>query len=219
MMTMMMEATTMLQRNRIMPREQIEQLIEYLAATYPKAFFRSPHLKRPLKKNIIVDLEKDNVLDDDRRAAAVSFYMGDWNYERTLLAGAKRLDLNGKEVGTVTKEEQIEAQKRVQAGRQALKEKQASPVEVVRKLHADGTDELSKITAPPIVSPTMAKPKTPEPPPANGLAELRALWSNIDSMLSNTADASLQSAVAAAALKVFIAKANKLITTLEEKST
>jgi sRNA-binding protein len=50
-----MEETTM---TRLLPREMIEQLIEYLATTYPKTFFTSPHLKRPLKKNILLDLEK-----------------------------------------------------------------------------------------------------------------------------------------------------------------
>lgn len=59
---------------RTLPREVIEDLIVYLAATYPKAFFTQPHLKRPLKKNIVLDLERDRVLDDEKREAAVNFY-------------------------------------------------------------------------------------------------------------------------------------------------
>ena len=42
---------------RIFPREQLIEMIEYLATTFPRAIFTQSHLKRPLKKNIIVDLE------------------------------------------------------------------------------------------------------------------------------------------------------------------
>ena len=91
------------------PREQLEELIQHLATTYPKAFFVQPYLKRPLKKNILLDLERDRILDDDRREAALNFYTRDWNYEHTLQAGAKRIDLNGKEVGIVTELEEREA--------------------------------------------------------------------------------------------------------------
>ena len=44
---------------RIFPREQIEEMIEYLAQMYPKAFFTQPNLKRPLKRNIVLDLGKE----------------------------------------------------------------------------------------------------------------------------------------------------------------
>jgi sRNA-binding protein len=73
---------------RILPRETLEELVAYLAATYPKAFFTQPQLKRPLKKNVIVDLERDNILDDEKREAAVSFYQREWHYEWTLIVGA-----------------------------------------------------------------------------------------------------------------------------------
>jgi hypothetical protein len=53
-------SAVMTMHTRTMPREQLEQLIEYLAATYPKAFFTQQHLKRPLKKNILLDLEKES---------------------------------------------------------------------------------------------------------------------------------------------------------------
>jgi len=43
----------MTMHRRIMPREQIEELIEYLASMHPKTFFTQKHLKRPLKKNIL----------------------------------------------------------------------------------------------------------------------------------------------------------------------
>jgi ProP effector len=207
---------------RTLPREQIRELIDYLAATYPKAFFTQPLLKRPLKKNILLDLEKDHILDDEKREAALSFYQRDWYYEGALVAGARRIDLNGDEVGTVTEQEQIEARKRIKAGKELHYEKLKAlgPVEIVRKLHAAGkvtTDQLRKIPAPPIASPaTMTKP---EPVSTNGgdLTQLRTLLGNIDSILAKTEDPSLQSALAAAMLKVFIAEATKLIAVLEAR--
>jgi sRNA-binding protein len=212
---------------RTFPRESLDEMIEYLAAAYPKAFFTQSQLKIPLKKNIILDLEKDRVLDDEKRQSAVRFYQQDWGYQRMLVAGAKRIDLNGQTVGTVTEQEEIEARKRVQTEKQEHREKvkTQSPITVVRNLHANGkisTDQLSKITAPPLNKEIpMVKTKTPEhtptPAPTNGagLAQLRALWAYVDALHSQT-NATLQAAVTAAALKVFVAEANKLIATLEE---
>jgi sRNA-binding protein len=71
--------------NITLPREALVELVEYLAATYPKAFFTRSHQKQPLKKNIVADLERDRVLDDDKRGAAISYYTRDWAYENCLL--------------------------------------------------------------------------------------------------------------------------------------
>src|SRR5215510_5611624 len=40
-------------------REESEEVIRQLAATYPKCFFEDPKLRQPLKKTIITDLQKD----------------------------------------------------------------------------------------------------------------------------------------------------------------
>ena len=208
---------------RTFPREKIEQMIEYLADKYPKAFFTRPQLKRPLKRNIVDDLEKDQVLDQERRNAAISFYTQDWNYEHALQVGAKRVDLSGKEIGTVTQLEQKEALDRVRIKKAALYGK-SNPIDVMRQLHANGqisTDQLSKITAPPLPKddPPMMKSKTATPPSAESdgteLTQLRALWGNIDGILMKAEDEQLQAALAVPALKVFIAEAEKLIETLE----
>lgn len=194
-------------------------MIAYLADKYPKTFFTQAQLKRPLKRNIVDDLEKDRVLDQERRSAAISFYTQDFNYERALQAGAKRVDLNGKEVGTVTTLEQKEALDRVRIKKQAQREKQ-NPVTVMRRMHANGvisTDQLSKLSAPPLEKTSaMTKTKTTTPD-MNGaeLAQLRALWSNIDSILSKTEDSKLQAALAVPALKVFVVEAQKFIATFE----
>jgi sRNA-binding protein len=209
---------------KIYPREELVTTIQYLADKYPKAFFTQPALKRPLKRNIVDDLEKDGVLDADRRSAAFSFYTADWNYERALQVGAKRIDLNGKEVGTVTQLEQKEALDRVRIQKEARHEKNrlAGPIEVVRKLHANGkipTDQLSKITAPALErNVPMVKTKNHDAPQMNGaeLTQLRALWGSIDGLLDKAEDSQLQTALAVPALKLFVAEASKLIASIEE---
>ena len=64
------------------PREQIEEFILFLAAKYPKTFFTKPRLKLPLKKNILIDLERNGDLDNEKREAAINFYTQDWNYQQ-----------------------------------------------------------------------------------------------------------------------------------------
>ena len=181
------EKTKMLYR-RPLPRDHLEALVEHLAATYPKTFFTEKSLKRPLKKNILADLEKDRVLDDEQREAAVSFYTKDWNYEWTLLAGAKRINLSGEEVGVVTELEAREAQNRVRAQKEEHRRALASrhsPAEHARSLLADGkipTDLLSKINAVPLPMP-ISQPQpfisTSSPPadpvaarPSNGVVRI-----------------------------------------------
>ena len=90
---------------RTFPRDDIMDFIHYLSGKYPACFFMEPSLKRPLKKNILDDLAKDNVLDADKREAAFGYYTQDWNYEYKLLAGAERIDLNGRKAGVVTEQE------------------------------------------------------------------------------------------------------------------
>jgi sRNA-binding protein len=228
---------------RPLPREQLDELIQFLATTYPKCFFTDKYQKRPLKKNILADLEKDRVLDDDRREAAVSFYLRGWNYEYCLQAGAKRIDLNGNEVGTVTETEAREASARVQAQKDELRKKR-NPIEVMRSLHATGqvsTDMLSKITAPPLpektVKPTLADvaalktPTAPPPPektmstpadaaalkkPSPELARLHTLWGTVDNIFENTPDPTLRNALGAVALRVLISESASLIGALEK---
>jgi hypothetical protein len=42
-------------------REEKEEGLRILVETYPKCFFAPPHLRRPLKRNIIADLQRDGV--------------------------------------------------------------------------------------------------------------------------------------------------------------
>ena len=111
-----MQETAQMLHRRLFPREQLEDFVSELVFSYPKCFVTDSRLKRPLKKNIMLDLEKDKFLDDEKREAAIAFYTRDWNYERKLEAGAKRIDLDGKEAGTVTETEEREAKERVRPG-------------------------------------------------------------------------------------------------------
>jgi sRNA-binding protein len=196
--------------SRIFPRDEIESFIEYLAEKYPACFFTNSTLKRPLKKNIILDLEKDNTLDADKREAAIGFYTKDWNYEHKLQAGVERIDLDGKRAGTVTEQEHTEAMQRVATQKAAAYNKQKlqfrDPIEVTRSLHDQGrisTDQLSKIPAP-------MKPKFD---PA--LERLQSLLTNASAVLQKT-DPMLRTAVLTASLRVLIAETEKVISSQEQ---
>jgi sRNA-binding protein len=99
-------------------REESEAVIAALAESYPRCFFTNPQQRRPLKKNIVADLQKDGFgAASELLTAAISWYESHFSYQHNLQAGTKRVDLRGREVGTVTREEQLAAQKKVQGDR------------------------------------------------------------------------------------------------------
>jgi sRNA-binding protein len=184
----------------IYPRPDLEDFVTYLADKYPKCFVVDPRMRRPLKRDIITDLQKEKVLDDDRVAAAVSFYTRNWTYQKCAIqAGLERVDLNGNKAGIVTELEQRTAQKRVQVEKQEISERNGEglPAVVVNK--------LSKGIAP------MKKPPAEKPPtdPTQRLQVLIAGLRDID-----TEDEGLRTALTAAALGVIVTEAQKLIDNL-----
>jgi sRNA-binding protein len=106
---------------RLFPKDYLEDLIDELADIYPKCFFTDPRDKRPLKKGITEDLANDHFKDRDERNAVINFYTRDWNYEWCLQAGTRRVDLEGREAGTVTEQEEREARERVRSQQQKIK--------------------------------------------------------------------------------------------------
>lgn|SRR5262249_29552529 len=105
-------------------REESEEAIRTLIDKYPKTFFEDPKLRRPLKRNIISDLQKDGVpLAHELITAALDWYQGHFGYLYSLRAGAKRLDLNGNEVATVTEQEHLAAQVKIKAGHEHQQQK------------------------------------------------------------------------------------------------
>ena len=171
----------------------------------------------------MVDLERDRVLDDEKREAAVSYYTKDFAYERSLQAGAKRIDLSGKEVGTVTEQEEREAKARVQAAKKEKREREAAnnapAITVMRRLHDNGqiaTDMLRKIDAPPITKEiTMAKTKPEFKTAASPFAGIRSLLDDAEKTLPERQD--LRRAYTIAGLRVVISECETAIADLEDR--
>jgi sRNA-binding protein len=96
---------------RPIPRERLEEAVGWLAGEYPKTFVLNGKLRLPLKIGIEADLRQDGA--DATAIAALEFYQQSWDYLQCLQAGAKRVDLDGVKVGTVTAQEASAAQKQL----------------------------------------------------------------------------------------------------------
>jgi ProP effector len=90
-------------------RHERDEAIGYLAAKFPKCFFENPAHRRPLKHSIVLDLEKESGLDREKLVQVLDWYESHFVYRRGMIAGAERVDLDGKKAGTVTPAEQREA--------------------------------------------------------------------------------------------------------------
>jgi ProQ/FINO family len=102
-------------------REESEAVVRMLVEKYPSAFFEDPRLRRPLKNDILRDLQEDGFpVARELMVAGVDWYMSHFGYQLALQAGARRLDLDGKEVSTVTEQECLNARKKVRDDRQRL---------------------------------------------------------------------------------------------------
>ena len=210
---------------RPIPRQTLDEYVEYLATKYPKCFFVDPRMRRPLKKTIVDDLRKERVLDDEKVEAATSFYMNHFGYQYQLRAGAERIDLDGSKVGVVTEQEQIGAEKKVREDKKRLNERGdiGLPVAVLNQLHAAGripTDALSKLTAPRIV-PQMKKPEPPKDdvipmmPGSDATADrLETLVASLHDI--NTRDKELKATLVIATANLVIAEAQKLLALTKE---
>jgi sRNA-binding protein len=118
-------------------REEIDATIRQLANNYPKCFFEDPRQRRPLKKSIAVDLQNDGFpAAYELIVSAIDWYMKNFSNQYALATGAKRIALDGKEVGTVTEQEHLNAQKKIEADKQTVGE---------RKLKSFKNDEAISI--------------------------------------------------------------------------
>ena len=208
------------------PRPMLEEYIEYLSTRYPKCFFVDSRMRRPLKKTIVADLQKDRVWDDEKIGAVANFYMNDFGYLYALTPGAERVDLDGNKAGTVTEQERVDAIKRVKAIKQRLSEKDKDiglPVAMMSRLHAAGqipTDALSKVTAPKVIP--MKKPPEPphdipdlEAPKSDLIAErMETLVASLHDI--NTRDRELKATLVIATANLIVAEAQKLLSLAKE---
>jgi sRNA-binding protein len=178
-----------------------------LADRYPRCFFDDPRQRLPLAKNLLTDLQKDGFpVASELLTAALDWYQGHFGYLYRLQAGARRFGLDGSEVGTVTEQEQANAQKKVAEGKAKVRSWQADPVRTLNGLHAAGRiadDQLKKLDAPPM-------PVRPTPTSAPELAPVYKALTEANAALAS-ASARLRSAIVAAALGVVIEEAQRVI--------
>jgi sRNA-binding protein len=200
-------------------REESEQIIFMLCKHYPGCFFEKH--RRPLKKNITTDIIRDQGFDVSPEAitAAVSWYMTNFSYEQTLIAGAKRVDLEGNEVGTVTEPEAIAAQQRMTEINKKRNEqaKEAGPVRVLSQMYADGKisdDTVKKLDAPPVPP----KNKTAHTAPAPEFVPLYEVLANANTVIININDPTMRTAVLKTLLDLVITKFQQVRKELEERT-
>ncbi len=187
-------------------RQELEDGIQMLAEKYPKCFFTIPRQRRPLKKNIVADLQKDGIsMAIELIGASVDWYKSHISYQYSLEAGAKCLDLEGKEAGTVTELEQRAAQKKILEIHEKLAER--NPIKTTPSLVAAGRipeNQLKKIDAP-IMSKTMA-PVRPELMPLH-----EAVLAANTAMSTPVSNGNVRAAITAAVIGVVIQEAQRII--------
>lgn len=93
-------------------REEGEQVTLMLYKHYPACFFEEGKLRRPLKHGITADIIKNDFqVAPELIIAVVNFYKNHMGYKMQTVAGSKRIDLDGRETGTVTEQEAMDAKR------------------------------------------------------------------------------------------------------------
>ena len=197
-------------------RQEVEHAVHVLATKYPKGFFEDPKLRRPLKKNLVVDLQKDGCpLTAEEMSTAIDWYENHFAYQYALQAGAKRVDLNGKEVGTVTELESRNARNYIAERKRAMNE---------RNLNLAPPTTTSLVVAGRIPDDALRKidlPSEPSPMTATKADPLARLQGQVDALrrVIEVSEPTMQMALMAAGLKVVIAEAENMITDLDHRPT
>jgi sRNA-binding protein len=104
-------------------REDRDRAIQALAREYPKTFFVIGERRKPLKHDIDKDIEADIAKDNDHPLLdydigdALAWYQSHVGYQKACsIAGASRLDLQGKPVSKITVNEARDAEEQAQEG-------------------------------------------------------------------------------------------------------
>jgi sRNA-binding protein len=183
-------------------RQELEDCLLMLAERYPRCFFVNPRLRQPLKKNIEADLQRDGFATPELISASVDWYKSHISYQYNLETGAKRLDLDGKEAGTVTESEYHAAQKKILEIKETMASLNAirttSNLVTARRIPED---QLKKIDAP-MTKPTMQPELTP-------LYE--AILAANSAMSAPMGNSDVRAAVTAAVIGVVIAEAQRIL--------
>jgi sRNA-binding protein len=138
---------------RQLNREEIETIIALLAKHYPACFFLEPKQRRPLKKNIVADIQREGFpIDSAFLTQAVTWYEQRFAYQYALQAGACRVNLDGKEVAVVTEQEYHAARRYIADRKEEMSLR--DPIRTTIALHKAGAvpdDALRKIPAPAVM--------------------------------------------------------------------
>ena len=101
--------------------------VELLRAYFPQAF-RAPNDIKPLQKGIKEELVKrlstlSQIVIEDKACMvkSLAYYVNTAQYHKSVVAGAKRIDLDGNPAGDVTAEEEKYSREKQEAKRQAKK--------------------------------------------------------------------------------------------------
>jgi len=170
-----------------------DELIGYLADKFPKCFFVDPAQRRPLKHNIIEDLEDLKILDRHRLLQNLDWYESHFTYRYNILAGAERIDLDGKKAGTVTVTEQREARAWVEERKLEIARRQEVRPAVVAAKSATTTNGHAGTALHP------------------SLAEIQRTIRIASGLLTEQAYEPLRATLAIAALREIVTQAEKLI--------
>jgi sRNA-binding protein len=220
-------------------RDDIEATIRQLADTYPKCFFDDPHRRLPLKKSIADDLRMDGFpAANELVMAAIEWYKSHFAYQYALEAGAKRIDLKGNEVGTVTEQEYLNAQKKIKEDHQKLTERNlGNPVRTTISPKSSGrisdhqmgkvdarllpgkADQLGKVDAGPAETAKVATNEGLVAPEMKVSPELTHVYEALvaaNSAMSGRLNDQLRAAIASAALGVVVKEAQYAIANLSE---
>jgi hypothetical protein len=186
-----------------------------LAERFPKCFSEDPKMRRPLSKDILADLQHEGLTSPSFRSA-VEWYQGNFGYQYRLQAGAKRIDLDGREVGTVTEQEQRDAEKYVTERKRIQRENNLTlPIATMTSLHSARKitdDVLRKVTLPCVIRRTT----TMDADKPNPLARLMALVEGVARALTDANDPALRTAFGIAGLKAVAAEVQAQIEKMQK---
>jgi sRNA-binding protein len=168
-----------------------------------------PKMRRPLKKDILADLQREGLLAPSFRSA-VGWYQGNFGYQYTLQAGTKRIDLDGKEVDTVTKQEQRDVKKYIAERKRVQRENHSSlAIPMATSLHQINNTLKG-------AAPFRAAARTPTMDVGSPLARLMALVEGVDRALTDTANLTLRTTFGLAGLQTVAAEVQAQIEKIQK---
>jgi sRNA-binding protein len=194
-------------------REESEHIIRMLVDKYPQTFFQEPRQRRPLKKDIVIDLQDDGfAVAPGPLKKAVDWYQSHFGYHYSLQAGSPRIDLNGKAVAKVTSQEAMKAKDFIAERQRELSEISRNPIETVTSFNRVVTrseDATRKVPAPEVnTKPNLADTGDP-------LLRLQEQLDAVRRVMTDTPNPTLRTAFAVAGLGVLAQEVEAIVKELQ----